>query len=398
MREVMPLSEPNDTKPTEEHSRVLLVDDDLDICRDYARALRRSGLHVVTATSAPEALSLLALGPVDVIVSDIGMPSMSGMDLLRLVRERDLDLPVVLMTGSPSLDTAIQAVDYGATSYLRKPVELDRLTEAVWRAADLHKLALLRREVSTLPDLTGLQLGDRASLEVRFNAACAGAWPAFQPIVMIPSRALFGYEALLRSSEPSLAKAPDFLDAAARLGRLHELGRVMRGRVAEAFIGAPPGLIFINLHPIELNDNHLYAADSPLSTIADRVVLEITERASLDEVPGLATKLSKLRGLGYRIALDDLGAGYAGLSSVSRLEPDFVKLDMSLIRDVDRSSRKRALIRGIGRVCSRDLGMRVICEGVERAEECETLIDEGLDLMQGYLFGRPTATFTVPGF
>jgi EAL domain-containing protein (putative c-di-GMP-specific phosphodiesterase class I)/CheY-like chemotaxis protein len=398
MPELISSAEQKGTKPTEDPSRVLLVDDDLDICRDYARALRRSGLNVVTATSAPEALTLLANDTVNVIVSDIAMPSMSGIELLRVVRERDLDLPVVLMTGSPSLDTAIQALDYGATSYLRKPVDLERLTETVWRAADLHKLAVLRREVATLPDVAGLQLGDRASLDARFSAACAGAWPAFQPIVTMPSRTLFGYEALLRSSEPSLARPPDLLDAAARLGRLHELGRVMRGRVAEAFGGAPPGLIFVNLHPLELNDSQLFAAESPLSTIASRVVLEITERASLDEVDALGSKLSKLRSLGYRIALDDLGAGYAGLSSVSRLEPDFVKLDMSLIRDIDRSARKRALVRGIGRICSRDLGMQVICEGVERAEESETLIEDGFDLMQGYLFGKPAPTFVPPSF
>lgn len=98
---------------------------------------------------------------------------------------------------------------------------------------------------------------------------------------------------------------------------------------------------------------------------AGRAVLEITERTKLDEVPSLSAKRSRLRKLGYRVALDDLGSGHAGLCSITLIEPDFVKLDMSFVQDVHVSSRKRSLLRSLVRICSRDLDMQVICEGVE---------------------------------
>jgi len=374
-------------------AKVLLIDDDLDICREYARSLRRAGLTVEVATSAGEALSLLELSPFDVVLSDISMPAMSGLELLRAVREWHLDLPVLLMTGSPSVETAVLALDYGAAKYLTKPIRQNELAEAVWRAVDLHALARLRRQVSDEEGTTSPQLGERAALEVRFGTALESIWIAYQPIVRYSAQEPFGYEALLRSTEPSLARPHDLLDAASRLRRLHDVGRTVRRLVAASLSGPDaPELVFLNLHPHDLNDNELLSADSPLSRVASRVVLEVTERAALDEVSGLSTRLAALRRAGFRIALDDLGAGYAGLSSFSRLEPDFVKLDMSLVRDVHKNSTKQKVIRSMTAL-SQDMGMTVVAEGVETVEERDTLIDLDCDLLQGFLFARPGKPF-----
>ena len=89
-----------------------------------------------------------------------------------------------------------------------------------------------------------------------------------------------------------------------------------------------------------IDDHELFSPAAPLSRIASRVVLEITERASLDELGDVAPRLAQLRGLGFRIAIDDLGAGYAGLTSFAQLEPEVVKVDMSLVRGIDSSDRK----------------------------------------------------------
>jgi EAL domain-containing protein (putative c-di-GMP-specific phosphodiesterase class I) len=100
--------------------------------------------------------------------------------------------------------------------------------------------------------------------------------------------------------------------------------------------------------------------------------------------------------MGYRIALDDLGAGYAGLSCFSALEPDIVKFDMSLIRDIDVLPRKRALVESMIRVCQRDLGMQVVCEGIETLGERDVLTELEASLFQGYLFARPHREFCLP--
>jgi EAL domain-containing protein (putative c-di-GMP-specific phosphodiesterase class I) len=172
---------------------------------------------------------------------------------------------------------------------------------------------------------------------------------------------------------------------------LHELSRILRARVAavvEQF--STDALFFVNIHPEDLNDFDLCSADAPLSRVAQRVVLEITERSTLSGIEGLKAKLAKLRALGFRIALDDLGAGYSGLSSFTLLEPDVVKIDMSLVRDVDSSSRKRSIVRSMLELAARDLNTLVICEGVETVAERDVLLELGADLLQGYLFARPT--------
>jgi EAL domain-containing protein (putative c-di-GMP-specific phosphodiesterase class I) len=205
---------------------------------------------------------------------------------------------------------------------------------------------------------------------------------------------VFGYEALVRSGEPKLGNPGDLFDVAGRLGRLHDLGRRIRTKIAEASDRFPAdGLIFVNVHPEELRDFDLYHAEAPLSRIARRVVLEVTERSTLGGIDGLRAKLSKLRALGFRIALDDLGAGYSGLSSFTLLEPDVVKIDMSLVRDIDTSSRKRSIVRSLLDLAARDLNALVICEGVETPGERDALLDLGADLLQGYLFGRPARDF-----
>ncbi|MCP5157694.1 MAG: EAL domain-containing protein, partial [Ectothiorhodospiraceae bacterium] len=129
-----------------------------------------------------------------------------------------------------------------------------------------------------------------------------------------------------------------------------------------------------------------------LSKQAHRVVFEITERASLDDVPDASSRVAALRKLGFRIAIDDLGAGYAGLASFAQLEPDVVKYDMSLIRDVHQSPTKQKVLESMTRLFA-ELDLLVISEGVETPEERDTLTALGCDLLQGYQFARPGPAF-----
>jgi EAL domain-containing protein (putative c-di-GMP-specific phosphodiesterase class I) len=139
------------------------------------------------------------------------------------------------------------------------------------------------------------------------------------------------------------------------------------------------------------------AAESPLAGVASRVVLEITERASLHAIPDVQHRIASLRRLGFRIALDDLGAGYAGLTSFALLEPDFVKLDMALVRDLHREPTKQTLVRTVVSMC-KELGIVVIAEGIEASDERDELARAGCDLMQGYLFARPAHPIPSPTF
>jgi EAL domain-containing protein (putative c-di-GMP-specific phosphodiesterase class I) len=151
-------------------------------------------------------------------------------------------------------------------------------------------------------------------------------------------------------------------------------------------------LLFVNLHCADLLDEELYQADSPLGRMAPHVVLELTERASLDRIQGVRERLARLRKLGFRLALDDLGAGYAGLTSFAAMEPEIIKLDMSLVRGIDANPVKRTVVEKMTAL-AHELKVGVVAEGVETRAERDVLIAIGCDLLQGYLFGKPGRAF-----
>jgi EAL domain-containing protein (putative c-di-GMP-specific phosphodiesterase class I) len=378
--------------------RVLLVDDDEALRTVYADLLRAQDFEVDTAETAEAALERVAATRYDVVLSDIQMPGMGGIEFLKAVRKVDVEVPVVLMTGGATVDTAIEALEYGAFRYLRKPMPEALLVETLQRAARYHALARLKRDVVEAAGGPVHAPADRAALESRFDSALEHLYMAFQPIVACREKRIHAYEALLRSEEPTLANPGSFVEAAEQLQRLSDLGRRVRARVAEAAAHLPAdACIFVNLHPADLNDAQLYARESPLARISSRVVLEITERESLHGVGGLPDKLADLRRLGFRLALDDLGAGYAGLTAMSQLEPEYIKLDMSLIRGIDQRDIQKKLVRSMVALCG-ELDKRVIAEGVEQPAERDALLELGCDLLQGFLFARPGRTPPVVRF
>lgn len=366
--------------------RVLIVDDDDRLRRATARSLRACGFDADSAANGVEALEHLARGSYDCIVSDIAMPGMDGMELLRNVREFDLDVPVVIITGTPSIETAVTALQFGAMHYLQKPVSLADLEEVVNRGVKLSALARVKRQALALHGGTP-EAGDLAGLETCFDRALERLWIAYQPIVLASEQRVCGYEALLRSAEESLPGPAAILSAAERLHRLPALGRRIR-EAAPRLLESRDELLFVNLHPDDLSDESLYDDARALSKIASQVVLEITERAPLDGVKNIRPRIQKLRNAGFRIAIDDLGAGYAGLNTFASVEPDIVKLDMSLTRDIHESDTKKRIVSSMILLC-RDLGTKVVAEGIETTAERDVLVDLGVDMLQGFLFGKP---------
>lgn len=380
--------------------RVLVVDDDPAMRRACGRLLAAEGWTVVAAEHGRAAIEAMqgAQEPFDCVVSDVNMPELDGFGLIDEIRRHDDDLPILLMTGDPSLDGAVRAIDTGAVSYIAKPFDQETLASAVARAARRHGIARMRRRAESFArDMVGPREEDRRELEARFERALASSWMAFQPIVDYPRRTLFAYEALVRCDEPTM-KRPDVLIATAeRLDRVHDLGRAIRAAVARIVPTMPPGvLVFVNVHGLDLLDEDLFATTGAFAALAPRIVLEITERIGLDAVAG-PSRVAMLRRLGYRIAVDDLGAGYAALGALATLEPEVVKLDMSLVRDIDRHAAKRRVVGAIATLV-RELGGRTVAEGVETPAERDTVLDAGIDLLQGYLIAKPGRELPTPAF
>ena len=212
------------------------------------------------------------------------------------------------------------------------------------------------------------------------------------------ARGALAYEALARTDEPTLRNPSDLFDVAERLNGTRALGRAIRQLVANVFRDVPDrALMFVNLHPLDLDDDELFADSGVLTPYANQIVLEVTERSALDQIRGLSKRIARLRELGFRIAVDDLGAGYAGLSSFAALEPDVVKADMSLVRGIESSPVKQKLVGAIVALTN-DLQIRLIAEGIETSAERDCVTALGADALQGYLFAKPGRGFPAVNY
>lgn len=369
---------------------VLLVEDDEALRRVLKTQFEACKFQVREAGSVESALTEFERSALDLVISDVSLPDGDGLGILKSIRSRDMDIPVILMTGEPDVERASEAVRYGAYRYLAKPIPIDELIETARYAVRIGRLAGIKRDALNLIGRDASQPRDLASLELCFESALSNLWVEYQPILRSADKSTAAYEVLVRNGEPALKSPPSLLAAAAALGRLHELGRAIRERAASKLSEAGANkLLFINLHAQDLADPELYSEDAPLTGCADRVVLELTEREALQPGQELETRMRKLRALGYRIAVDDLGAGYSGLASFAQLAPEFVKLDMSLVRDVDANLAKQKTVRAMVELCQ-SMGIQVVAEGVETKPESEYLLRIGCDYLQGYYFARPS--------
>jgi EAL domain-containing protein (putative c-di-GMP-specific phosphodiesterase class I) len=371
----------------------LVVDDDDEFMRACVRVLESWNYVVGQAASSETALQMASERSFDAILTDINLPGASGLDVLRVVRGRDKDVPVILMTGGPELETARLAVEWGAQSYLIKPLSMPQLKEVLDRVIRAYHLARRQRQIL---DVSERLARESEVLRGQFGRTLDSLWMAFQPIVSWSQKTVVAYEALMRSTDPTLYLPLDILNVAESLGEVHTLGHRTRGLIAEVLEHHPdvPG-VFINLHVLDLLDEQLYAPDSPLRPFASRIHFEITERMAIEKIPDTHGRVERLRALGYKIAVDDLGEGYSGLNSFADLEPDAVKLDMSLIRGIERAPTKRRMVHALATLC-RELGTPLVAEGVETRAELDILIDLGADWLQGFLFARPDYPFPVP--
>ncbi len=221
--------------------------------------------------------------------------------------------------------------------------------------------------------------------------------PLFMPIANTRERKVLGYEALIRGPEGSPLHSPASLfKVAHRTGRLLELELLCREVSIRRFKYLNlPGKLFLNVTPATLLESDFQCGMTlqllnKVGFDAERMVIEITEQFPIEDYTLMRDATCHYRELGFEVALDDLGAGYAGLRSWSELRPQYVKIDRHFIEGIDGTPIKQEFVRTIQEV-ARSIQCQVIAEGIERVEEHRTLNDIGLVLQQGYYFSRPVA-------
>jgi EAL domain-containing protein (putative c-di-GMP-specific phosphodiesterase class I)/CheY-like chemotaxis protein len=234
------------------------------------------------------------------------------------------------------------------------------------------------------PDVIARQHTDALRLDIDEVLEAGAFWPVFQPVVALGSEQVVGFEALTRFDDGA---RPDrrFADASAvGLGLELELAS-LKAAISAAVALPSDAWLSVNVSP------ELVLAGSDLRTIlraADRpIVLEVTEHVPIDDYPAFRAAAAAL-GSGLRFAVDDAGAGFASFRHIVELNPDFVKLDIELVRRIDRDAIRQALVAGIV-FFARKSGCQLIAEGIETLAERATLRSLGVDLGQGYLLGRP---------
>lgn len=378
------------------HSKKVLLAWEGSLAFDaYVSALTAAGYEVIAARHGHEAETCLAAHTFAAVLVGPQFVEANQTTSAKLAQMTP-ETPVVVLRDVDGLTPQGDARSQYA--YLNAPTTptsvMDALGTVLWPHG-AHK------EILGLTPFPSAIAQAPYGLQEEFDLALASLYMAYQPIVDCGHDQLFGYEALVRCSPGNLASPPALLAAAESLGRLQDLSRQIRAQVAANLVAAPPELagtrVFVNLHAQDLLDPALFAEDAPLTAHAHRIVLEITERTPLEEIPEVLARVGRLRAMGYRIALDDLGAGYSGLSTFAQLEPEVVKLDMALVRQVERSRTKRHIIVAMVQLCEK-LNIHVIAEGIETIAERDVLRALGCQLLQGYYFGRPQRGFAEPTF
>ncbi len=215
---------------------------------------------------------------------------------------------------------------------------------------------------------------------------------AFQPILDMRNKSIFAQEALCRGLEGESAHEVISRINDTNRYRFDQMCRVKAVRLAAKL--KIDSYLSINFLP-----NAVYRPENCIRTTIkaasennfplDKIIFEITEVEKVSDNSHLKNIVTEYQRQGFKTAIDDFGAGYSGLNLLSVFQPDFLKLDMELIRDIDSSRIKQAIVKGILYVAN-DLGIEVIAEGIENENEFEVLQSYGINLMQGYYFAKPS--------
>lgn len=375
---------PISTPPPEERLSIWMVDDETMVRRATERLLTHLRHEVRLFDRGQELVEALpdARRAPDLILADNDLPGMSGLEVLRRVRTLSPGAARVLYTAHAPGPAVVDAFNHGTVQRCVHKSDGIPALEAILRQVMAERKGDGRVSASAEEDRVRLDLDDligqrRITLFVQpLYDARTGAWVAC--------------EALLRSRHPGFKGPLEILDAARHFDRQIDLQRLLASLSRDIRDQLPSHVtLFVNVDPAVLRSvKRLDDTLAPLYPVSRGIVLELTERARLAHEPGWEMVVQRMRDLGFRIALDDVGAGYNSLGAVAAVQPEVIKLDISLISGIDRDARKAELVRILCDYAARH-DMATVAEGIERPEEGESCRELGVRWLQGFHLGRP---------
>jgi EAL domain-containing protein (putative c-di-GMP-specific phosphodiesterase class I) len=332
----------------------------------------------------------------DVALVDVRMPGGGGPTAARAIRQRCPGTRVMALSASDDRATVLEMLEAGAIGYLLKGSSIDQILEAVHHAADGHSslaVEVTAGVVGELADHLNRRRRDEERARRRRTRVQAilddgdSLAIALQPICRISDGRAIGAEALARFAV-SPQRGPDkWFAEARRVGLARPLELLAVRRAVELLPILPERLLLaLNVSPTTIGwpPFERFLAEAP----GERIVLEITEHMPTEDYDALNSRLASSRSRGVRVAVDDAGAGFASLRHILRLNPDFIKLDVSLVNGIAGHQSQQALAAGLISFAEKS-GATIIAEGIETAEDLDALAALGVVYGQGYLFAAP---------
>jgi EAL domain-containing protein (putative c-di-GMP-specific phosphodiesterase class I)/AmiR/NasT family two-component response regulator len=388
------VSSPELTQPI----RVLIADDDERNRETLTEIVERSeALELVgIAKDADEAIMVALIRHPDVALLDVRMPGGGGPHAAREIRSGSPGTRIVALSAFGDDRSIDEMLASGATSYLTKDASFDDIVDAIVRSVDgdaLLSSAAANHVVAELGARLEREHGqaegrrDKRERIRRLLEGGEGMTMVYQPIVSLKTGVVMGVEALARFAPPPQRTPDRWFAEAVDLGLGTELQLLAVGRALPALDQLPDDVyVSVNVDPTTASSPGL--AEILGRWPAERIVVELTEHAPASDYPSLREALDTFRRSGIRMAVDDAGAGFASLRHILELSPDMIKLDISIVRDIDKDASQRALASALV-AFAREIDTELIAEGVETAEEAFALDLLGIRLIQGFYVARP---------
>jgi EAL domain-containing protein (putative c-di-GMP-specific phosphodiesterase class I) len=368
---------------------VLVIDDNLANVDLVKKLLRGEGLNrVTTETDSRRVAALLPSVNPDLVVLDLHMPHVDGPATLETITQfaAGTYLPVLVLTADVTSEARDRALELGARDFLAKPFDLTEVTLRIANLLETRQLYAALRNTEGTDDLQPEEDGPtRARVEAVLHDS--SVTPFFQRIVDIDTMTDVGHEALARFVQPHERGPAGWFSDALRIGLGTELEWLAVTKALPFLETAPPEtFLALNMSPAAIL--HLRRESLCDLALCPQIVIELTEHVPIEDYSALHDALREMRANGARLAADDLGSGYAGFRHLIALEPDIIKLDISLVSNIHCSRGARALTTALVAFAA-DVDAVVIAEGVEQAPELAELADIGVHWAQGYFLGRP---------
>ncbi|MBI3314747.1 MAG: EAL domain-containing response regulator [Candidatus Omnitrophica bacterium] len=366
--------------------RVLVVNDEPAISRLLLLLLGTHGYKATAVKNGPEALKKVNDG-VDLILLDLLLPDQQGFEACRLLKSdaRTQNIPIIIISANTQNRDKIESFHLGADDYLAKPFEPEELFARIE--------AVLRRSNHTA-DYEHSQRQYAVMNELQHIIKHERVIPYFQPIYLLKPMRLFGLEVLSRPQTKGILSDPqEMFKAALRFGLYYQLEMVVwRKALAIATRLFEQEHLFLNCDPYLVESDRFIVIKDMFSNwgmSSQKVFLEITERSAISQYKIFFDRLLDYRRGGFKIAIDDVGGGFASLESIVETRPELIKLDRHIVSGLAYDCVKKSIVKLIVSFC-RDNQVMCVAEGIEGRQDLDMLVELGVDAGQGYYLCRPT--------